>query len=728
MPGIVGSQIIELKASEAVIDFGEYLSEVRTFIPSLDEDDTWIRSGIYIKDNFKPYISSYRLFGSRMPKTGHARIEVLLVKAQVGISLEEAIPHSVEFVIDHLTASGCDAAFAAIVSSTGSGWKTFFIKSPIREHIEIPEDILTHTCAGALKPYIKKACGLSDPAIDGFFSMGYALFDDTIIRAKAREIDKALRYLKFCDIAAGSGQMIFAMADLVTELRLSLNKYLGSTADRTEKNFAGNFFSASLYAADFDAGAIEILKTEIRMKSDKKIDDSRFAWGNILTEDLFEGTPFDVVATNPPHMKSVEFSSIKEQLAGYDSYPYNADLYCFYAERAFGLTTEGGGSAVLMSNRWMRSGYGEGLRGFLSRRNITEIVDYSDIPAAKGIHTPLSIVAGSNDAPRGSMRVTVVEEQDYDNLSVYVEEEAAAKSAASLEEKSWILDPEEISSLMKKMDEMGIPLGDYTDGGIYRGILTGLNEAFSIDKERAEELIKQDPNSAKILKPFLSGRHVKRYAVSEVKKYLIFLPKGITDSMRGESDPWEWLEALYPAVAGHLKPFEQKASRRRDKGDYWWELRSCRYYDEFEKTKVICPTIVRHISATMDSNSLFSNDKTSIIASEDFYLLGLLNSSLIDFYMRRIAPELLNDHYEVKPSILARLPIKKISPTNSFHVNLKTEIENGAMVLSKLCSLPEEEKDDNVREDIRQAERAINKAAAKLYRLTPNEISLVENY
>lgn len=728
MPGIVGSQIIELKASEAVIDFGEYLSEVRTLIPSLDEDDTWIRSGIYIKDNFKPYISSYRLFGSRMPKAGHARIEVLLVKAQVGISLEEAIPHSVEFVIDHLTASGCDAAFAAIVSSTGSGWKTFFIKSPIRQHIEIPEDILTHTCAGALKPYIKKACGLSDPAIDGFFSMGYALFDDTIIRAKAREIDKALRYLKFCDIAAGSGQMIFAMADLVTELRLSLNKYLGSTADRTEKNFAGNFFSASLYAADFDAGALEILKTEIRMKSDKKIDDSRFTWGNILTEDLFEGTPFDVVATNPPHMKSVEFSSIKEQLAGYDSYPYNADLYCFYAERAFGLTTEGGGSAVLMSNRWMRSGYGEGLRGFLSRRNITEIVDYSDIPAAKGIHTPLSIVAGSNDAPRGSMRVTVVEEQDYDNLSVYVEEEAAAKAAASLEEGSWILDPEEISSLMKKMDEMGVPLEDYTDGGIYRGILTGLNEAFSIDKDTAQELIKQDPNSAKILKPFLSGRHVKRYAVSEVKKYLIFLPKGITDSMRGESDPWEWLEALYPAVAGHLKPFEQKASRRRDKGDYWWELRSCRYYDEFEKTKVICPTIVRHISATMDSNSLFSNDKTSIIASEDFYLLGLLNSSLIDFYMRRIAPELLNDHYEVKPSILARLPIKKISPTNSFHVNLKTEIENGAMVLSKLCSLPEEEKDDNVREDIRQAERAINKAAAKLYRLTPKEISLVENY
>ena len=108
------------------------------------------------------------------------------------------------------------------------------------------------------------------------------------------------------------------------------------------------------------------------------------------------------------------------------------------------------------------------------------------------------------------------------------------------------------------------------------------------------------------------------------------------------------------------------------------------YYDEFEKTKIICPTIVKHISATIDTNGLFSNDKTSIIASGDFHLLGLLNSSLMDFYMRRICTELLNEHYEVKPANLAVLPIKKISPTNSFHVNLKTEIENGAMKLSKL--------------------------------------------
>ena len=73
-------------------------------------------------------------------------------------------------------------------------------------------------------------------------------------------------------------------------------------------------------------------------------------------------------------------------------------------------------------------------------------------------------------------------------------------------------------------------------------------------------------------------------------------------------------------------------------------------------------------------------------------------------------------------------PIKKISPTNSFHVNLKTEIENGAMALSKLCSVPEKERSDKVNDDIREAERVINRAVTRLYKLSAREISLIYNY
>lgn len=722
------SKVIELKSSDALIDFDEYLSEIRTYLPSLNEDDAWIRSGIHIGEKYKKHISSYRLFGSQTPEIGRARIEVLLVKTQIGVSISDAEAYCADFIRDHLIRTGTDAAFAALVPSTGEGWRTFFVKSPLHDTVDIPGDILTHTCTGALKIHLKKACGLNDAAVDGYFSLGYALFDDTVIRSKAKDIDKALRYLKFCDIASGSGQMLHAMAGLVARLRSGLNKYLGSHADRTEKNFTEHFLTASLYASDYDAGALEVLKTVLRMETDKKIDDRRFVWGNILTEELFEGMLFDVVATNPPHIKQDEFSFIKEKLESYTSFSHNTDLYCYYAEKAFGLVSQDGGIGVLMSNRWMRSGYGAGLRRFLAQKNIAGIVDYSSIPPVKGISTPLSIVIGSNDPPSEDFSVTVVEDSDHENISLYVEDQAKIQNLSALSDDGWVFDPEDTAALMSKIADVGVPLEKYVEGKIFRGILTGLNEAFAPDKAAADDLINRDAFSANILKPFLSGRNVKRYAIPAVKKYLIFLPKGITDRMRGDRGPEEWLCSQYPAVAEHLAKYEDKASKRKDKGDYWWELRSCRYYEEFEKTKIICPTIVRHISATMDTHGLYSNDKTSIIASGDFYLLGLLNSSLMDFYMRRTCTELLNQHYEVKPGNLAMLPIKKISTTNSFHIDLKTEIENGAMALSRLCSVPKDERTEENSEDISENEKKINKAVCRLYRLSPSEISLVENY
>jgi len=722
------SNVVEMKVYEENIDFNDYLSKIITYLPTLDKNDTWIRSGIYIGNKYKSHISSFRLLGSQTPEIGHARIEVLIVKAQLDVTLSDAQPYCVDFITEYLTQTRTDAAFVALIPSTGEGWRLFFIKSPAHDSVKIPEDILTHTCSGALKTHIKRKCGLSEAAVEGFFSCGYALFDDTVIRTKAKEIDKTLRYLKFCDIAAGSGQIIFAMTGLIAKLRSGLNKYLGSHADRSEKNFTDQFILGSLYASDYNAGALEILKINLRMKTDKKIDDYKFVWGNILTEDLFEGMPFDVVVTNPPHMKQDEFSFIKDKLESFASFSHNTDLYCYYAEKAFGLLADEGGAAILMSNRWMRSAYGAGLRHFLSQKNITEIVNYANIPAVKGISTPLSIVVGSNDAPSESLMVTVVEEEDHENLSLYVEDEALTQNLSALGDDGWVFDPEDTSALMNKIDDIGVPLEKYVDGKIYRGILTGLNEAFAIDNETAKKLIEKDPSSVNILKPFLSGRNVKRYSLPTIKKHLIFLPKGITDKMRGDCEPWKWLCSEYPAIAEHLAKFKEKALKRRDKGDYWWELRSCRYYEEFEKTKIICPTIVKHISAAMDTQGLYSNDKTTIISSDDFYLLGILNSSLMDFYMRRICTELLNEHYEVKPANLSVLPIRQISLTNSFHVNLKTEIENGAMRLSKLFSIHQDQRTEETNEEILENERNINKAVCRLYKLTPKEAGLVENY
>lgn len=721
------SDVIYKRSLDTDFDTGAFISEVRRILPSLNEFDTWIRSGIYIHKEFKDLISSYRLLGSYKPADSHARLETLLVKTQAGVSLADAEQPCVDFIRGHLSHGGADAAFVSLITSTGEGSRFFFIRSPQITGVTIPDDILDYMCTGAVKQYLRQRCGITGAALDGYLSFGYSLFDDGVIRLKAREIDKALRNLKFCDIASGSGQVVRAMADTVVRIRMGLNKYIGG-ADRTENNFLENFIINSLYATDCDAGALETLRAGLGLElSGRTVSDGHLIWGSILTEDLFGGTDFDIVVTNPPHMRQEQFSSIKENLKRYVSYGTASDLYCYYIERAFSCIREGGSVSIITSNRWMRADYGGRLRAFLAGQGITELVDYGSVDPIKGTVTPMSIITAAKEPPSPSLKVVTVGDMDYESLPLFAEENAVTFDRSRLGSDRWVFGSEDIGSLTEKIKKSGVPLWEYIGGALYRGLLTGLNEAFVVDGERAEALMKEDPGSRGILRPFLTGRDVKRYAAPKAKKYLIFIPKGHTDMARGEMEPWEWLSVSYPAVAAHLKKFEQRAAKRRDKGDYWWELRSCRYCDKFETQKIICPTIVRKISVTMDKTGIFSNDKTSIIATDDFYLLGLLNSRLMDFCFRRVSTGLLNGYYELRPADLASLPIMRISPSNSFQVKLYSRVELGAMRLTELYAVPQDVMADETRERIKETERDVNSAVYRLYKLTPKEISLIEN-
>ncbi|MBI3232639.1 MAG: restriction endonuclease subunit R, partial [Bacteroidetes bacterium] len=172
-------------------------------------------------------------------------------------------------------------------------------------------------------------------------------------------------------------------------------------------------------------------------------------------------------------------------------------------------------------------------------------------------------------------------------------------------------------------------MNEYVDGKVFRGVLTGLNEAFVIDRETKDRLIKQDKRSAEVIKPFLTGREIKKYQYPAGEKYLIFFPKGFTNKKgKKPSNAWKWLTDNYSSIAAFLKPFEAAGKKRFDKGDYWWELRACDYYDEFENPKIIYPNILKQPEFTFDVDKRFANQKCFVIPVDDKYLLGFLNSKL----------------------------------------------------------------------------------------------------
>ena len=260
--------------------------------------------------------------------------------------------------------------------------------------------------------------------------------------------------------------------------------------------------------------------------------------------------------------------------------------------------------------------------------------------------------------PSGTFQATVIEHLDFDDLRKFIEEHRFEVIQEKLHEDGWALIDKQSQLLLEKIRSKGVPLGEYVNGKIFYGIKTGLNEAFVIDEATKEKLIAEDPKSKELIKPFLAGRDIKRYQPPKTDKYLIIIPSGWTDQQTDENDKWGWLKSAYPAIAGHLAQFEEKARKRYDKGKYWWELRACDYYDEFEKPKIMLPDISLRGNFTLDKDGGYYVVNTAyIIESDDKYLLGILASDLIDFYYRTISSTYRGGYLRFIYQYLETIPI-----------------------------------------------------------------------
>ncbi len=275
-----------------------------------------------------------------------------------------------------------------------------------------------------------------------------------------------------------------------------------------------------------------------------------------------------------------------------------------------------------------------------------------------------------------------------------------------------------------------MPLGEYVHGKIYRVVLTGLNEAFVIDGATRARLIAEDPKSAELIKPFLAGRDIKRYGLLKSDKYLILMPRGWTREKSGNaSDALDWLKENYLVIANHLLPFAQAAEKRYDKGEHWWELRACVYYDEFEMPKIIYAEIAMRGQFALDLNDSFSDTTTYILGSDSKYLLGILNSNLWTFLFSRISSEIRGGFYRWKHQYMSPLPIRTIDFSDPADVachDRMLELVAVQLDLHKLASAGTDHDKTLLARQIEVIDRQIDRLVYELYGLTEEEIGIVE--
>ena len=439
---------------------------------------------------------------------------------------------------------------------------------------------------------------------------------------------------------------------------------------------------------------------------------------------LTEG--FDIVIGNPPYVQLQKDGGKLAKLyknCNYSTFERTGDIYSLFYENGIYLLKTGGYLCYITSNKWMRAGYGKSLRNFFNTQNPITLIDLGPgIFENATVDTNIMLIQKETNKHQlsGLTLTSLAKDEDF---STYIHKNKSILPKISGE--SWFIGNQSQYSLKEKIEQIGKPLKEW-DIKIYRGILTGLNEAFIIDQKTRDTLIVEDPKSVDILKPILRGRDIKRYSYDWAGLWLIFIPWHfpLHDdlSIPGASEEAEReFQKRYPAIYKHLENFKSLLLNR-NKAETgiryeWYAMQRCAntYYDEFEKEKVVWKRIGSKLRFGYDNKQLLSQDSTCIMTGKSLkYLCAYMNSKMGQSLLFDKAPKTGTGDLIVSVQALEPLLVPPITKKNQHIVD---QIEN---LVEKIIELKKQKANTTT------LENEIDLLVYQLYDLTLDEIRIVE--
>ena len=375
---------------------------------------------------------------------------------------------------------------------------------------------------------------------------------------------------------------------------------------------------------------------------------------------------FDIVIGNPPYIQLQNNGGELAQLyegCGYSTFARTGDIYCLFYECGWQLLKKNGHLCYITSNKWMRAGYGEKTRGFFANKtNPMLLIDFAGVKIFESATVDTNILLFSKSNNQHKTVCAVANKQNKDsvkNLSDFVQQQNSVCDFGSSD--SWVvLSPIE-QSIKKKIEAVGTPLRDWNIN-IYRGVLTGCNEAFIINTEKRDEILAncqtddERTRTAELIRPILRGRDIKRYGYVDNGLFLINTHNGIRNKLpRIDIND-------YPAVKTHLDQYWDRISTRADKGDTPYNLRNCAYLEDFSKPKIIYPNMTKYMPFVFDNEMYLTNQKCFIITGKYMaYLTAFFNSSLFKYCFRDSFPELQGGTRELSKIFFDKIPVYEVS-------------------------------------------------------------------
>ena len=570
-----------------------------------------------------------------------------------------------------------------------------------------------------------------------------------------REYRSKVLSIKVIDPACGSGAFLIAAYDYLKKELDEINDRIADLKGRTQELFDGDeMYDASLeneylikclYGVDLNPESVEISKLSLWLRTltkDKPLTnlDDNIKSGNSITEfdfneefsEVFAKGGFDVVIGNPPYVKQERLKDVKHVLEEkYLTFMGTADLYCYFYELGINILRSGGILGYITSNKWLRAKYGTNIRQFINQYYIIEIEDHGSMKQFSDAEVNTNIIIVKKINRQNSFVKIILTEKNGKTFET---------SQSNFSENGYLFLDNRLLKVKEKIDSFGKPLEKWNIE-INRGILTGLNDAFIIDKEKYNELIKKERKNKELLVPLLRGRDINRYSKNYADLYLINVHNGYKIGMEKIS---EINIDDYIFVKEHLNSFEPKLSKRSDKGKTPYNLRNCAYLNDFKNQKIIYGETVTGASFFLDNDG-FIIDKTAfmLLGESIKYILALLNSRFIEFAYKTFYAGIIlsSSGFQYNKEYLKKLPI--IVPTQEqeeYLTNLADKMLESKEKLSKLNKLLElaindknyemqlelKEKIENLNEEILDTDYAIDSYVYDMYGITAEERALIE--
>jgi type I restriction-modification system DNA methylase subunit len=481
--------------------------------------------------------------------------------------------------------------------------------------------------------------------------------------------------------------------------------------------------------------------------------DRRYSAGPVTIPQVMRAGGFDCVIGNPPyvriqHMKEwapVEVEYYKEHYKSASSGNY--DIYVVFVEKGLSVLNQAGKLGFILPHKFFNAKYGEQLRSLVAAgKHISKIVHFGDQQVFEGAsnYTCLLFLDKS-----GSRRLQFEKVDDLDAWRNTGKATGGLIPATNLTPAEWNFAVGKNAALFEKLRDIPLKLDDVATR-IFQGIKTGADKIYIVEElERRRNRVRVycrekdgefwlEPD---VLHPLVKGGDSKRYYLGRTNRLILF-PYLRQKNGGTELIPQALFESRYPRTWGYLVENKKYLENREHgvlSGPRWYAYTRGQALEVMPLPKIFTPDIALRASFSVDETgeSFFTGGVAGgygILVRPEYspkYVLGLLNSKLLDWYLHAVATQMRGGYYSYESRFICHLPMRAINFTDradkARHDRMVALVERMLELNKKKHSgklAPSEL--ERVEREIAATDAEIDELVYALYGITEEEREIIE--